>query len=87
MMWNGAGGMFMVVWVIFGLLLCVLLVVGIVWLVRQASSDGGRPTDHQRPPSSSGSTPGSAREDLDRRYEREEISREEYRTIRDDLEG
>jgi putative membrane protein len=86
MMWDGAGGVFMVVWMIFGLLLIVLVVVGIVWLVRQVSSDGARSSDHQRP-SWSGPTAGSAREDLDRRYARGEISREEYRTIRDDLEG
>lgn len=86
MMWNGAGGAFMVVWIIFGLLLIVVLVVGIVWLVRRVSSDADRPGDHQRP-TPSGSAPGSAREELDRRYARGEISREEYRTIRDDLEG
>ncbi|TVR23508.1 MAG: SHOCT domain-containing protein [Nitriliruptor sp.] len=85
-MWNGAGAGFMVVWMVFGLLLIVLLVVGIVWLVRQVSSNGGRPSDHQ-PPSASGSGSGSAREDLDRRYARGEISREEYRAIRGDLES
>ena len=86
MMWNGAGAGFMVIWMVFGLLLIVLLVVGIVWLVRQVSSNGGRPTDQQGPPST-GSGSGTAREDLDRRYARGEISREEYRAIRDDLEG
>jgi len=86
MMWNGAGAGFTVVWMIFGLLLIVLLVVGIVWLFRQVSPDGGRPTDQQRPPAS-GPASGTAREDLDRRYARGEISREEYRAIRDDLEG
>ena len=82
LMWNGAGGVVMVVWMIFGLLLITLLVVGIVWLVRQASSGGGRSEQHQQP-----SAQGSAREDLDRRYARGEISREEYHEIRDDLEG
>ena len=86
MMWDGAGGGFMVVWLVFGLLLIVLLVVGIVWLVRQVSSTGGGPTDQQRPPAG-GPPSGSAREDLDGRYARGEISREEYRAIRDDLEG
>ncbi len=86
MMWNGVGAGFMVVWMVFGLLLIVLLVVGIVWLFRQVSSDGGRPTDQQRPPAS-GPASGTAREDVDRRYARGEISREEYRAIRDDLEG
>jgi len=83
MMWNGAGGIFMVVWMIFGVLLIVLLVVGIVWLVRQVSSDGGSRSDQQKQPP----VQGSAREDLDRRYARGEISREEYRQIRDDLDG
>ena len=83
MMWNGVGSVFVVVWMIFGLLLIVLLVVGIVWLVRQVSSDGGRSAPSREPPAPQ----GSAREDLDRRYARGEISREEYREIRDDLEG
>ena len=86
MMWDGAGAGFMVIWMVLGLLLTVLLVVGIVWLVRQVSSDGGRPTDHQQPPST-GTGSGTAREDLDRRYARGEISREEYLAIRDDLES
>lgn len=82
MMWNGAGGLFMIVWLIFGLLLLVALVVGIVWLVRQI------PSDNRTRQSGSGpaSGPDSARADLDRRYARGEISRDEYLTIRDDLE-
>lgn len=86
MMWNGAGGVGVVVWMIFGLLLLALLVVAVVWLVRQVSPNSGGPSDQQRTPSS-GPASGSAREELDRRYARGEISREEYRTIRDDLEG
>ena len=86
MMWNGAMSGFAVLWMIFGLLLIVLLVVGIVWLVRQVSSDGGSRTDQQQPPAS-GPPSGSAREELDRRYARGEIDREQYRAIRDDLEG
>lgn len=86
MMGNGAGAGFMVLWMVFGLLLTVLLVVGIVWLVRQVSSNGGRPSDHQQP-LSPGSGSGTAREELDRRYARGEISREEYLAIRDDLES
>jgi len=85
-MWDGFGGAFMVVWMIFGLLLMVLVVVGIVWLVRQLSSNGDRSVAQQGPPSS-GPGAGSAREELDRRYARGEISREEYRTMRDDLES
>jgi len=86
MMWNGAASGLLVVWMVFGLLLTVLLVVGIVWLVRQVSSNGGRPTDHRQPPST-GAGSGTAREELDRRYARGEISREEYLAIRDDLES
>ncbi len=82
MMWNGTGGIFMVVWMIFGLLLIAVLVVGIVWLVRQVSSDGSRSAQPWQP-----SAQGSAREELDRRYARGEISREEYREIREELEG
>ena len=81
MMWNGVGGAFMLIWMVFGLLVLVLIVVGIVWLVRR-TADGSRPQQHWQPPAH-----GSAREELDRRYARGEISREEYLAIRADLEG
>lgn len=87
MMWDGSGtAAFMVIWMIFGLLLIGLVVVGIVWLVRQVSSNGGGRVEQQGSPPS-GPASGSARDELDRRYARGEISREEYRTMRDDLEG
>lgn len=84
MMWDGAGGRFVAIWMLLGLLLLVLVAVGIMWVVRRASSGGARPADRPGPPPPSS---GSAREELDRRYARGEISREEYRTMRDDLDG
>lgn len=86
MMWDGSGGAVMAIWMIFGLLLIVLVVVGLVWLVRQVSSNGGGRAEHQGSPPS-GPASGSAREELDRRYARGELSREEYRAMREDLEG
>ena len=86
MMWDGTAGWgFMIAWMLFGLLLIVLVVVGIVWLVRSVGSDGGRPSP---PPSApwTDAARGSAREELDRRYARGEIDREEYLRVRDDLE-
>jgi putative membrane protein len=82
MMWDAAPGVFMWIWLVFGLLLLMLLVVGVIWLVRSIASGGGNP-----PPSSWSSGSGSAREELDRRYARGEITREEYQQIRGDLEG
>lgn len=84
MMWDGAGGGFVAVWMLLGLLLLALVAVGVVWVVRRASSGGTPPADRPGPPPP---TSGSAREELDRRYARGEISREEYQTMRDDLEG
>jgi len=81
MMSDGAVSALMAVWILGGLVLLVVLVGGIVWLVRRSSLAGGSPPG---PPSP---TSGSAREELDRRFARGEISREEYRTMRDDLEG
>jgi putative membrane protein len=82
MMWDGAPAVFMWIWLVFGLLLLVLLVVGVIWLVRSIAAGGGNP-----PPSSWSSGSGSAREELDRRYARGEITREEYQRIRADLEA
>ena len=79
-MWDGAPAVFMWVWMVFGLLVLVLVVAAIVWLVRSTGSRDSRPWS---PPDGS----GSAREELDRRYARGEITREEYRRIREDLEG
>ncbi len=85
MMWHGAGAA-PLLWIVLGVLLLVALAVGIVWLLRQVSSGGGRPP-RDDDPSAPGPPSTSAREELDRRLARGEISREEYRAIRDDLEG
>jgi putative membrane protein len=83
MMWDATPAVFMWIWLVFGLLLLVLLVVGVIWLVRSIASGSGSPA----PPSSWSTGSGSAREELDRRYARGEITREEYQQIRADLEG
>lgn len=82
-MWDGmAGGMgglawvWMLIWVGLALALLVLAVAGAVWLARGA---GGRSGSLQAAPTA------SAREALDLRYARGEISREEYRRARADL--
>jgi putative membrane protein len=78
MMWDGGTWAFMWVWLLFALALLVLTILGIVWLVRALTSDR-RGTGTQ--PSST-----AARDEIDRRYSRGEISREEYLQIRQDLE-
>jgi putative membrane protein len=79
MMWDGGTWAFMWVWLLFALALLVLTILGIVWLVRALTSDR-RGTGAQ--PSST-----AARDEIDRRYSRGEISREEYLQIRQDLEA
>jgi putative membrane protein len=69
------GGAFMWFWAIFALLVLALLVVGVVWLVRTLAG-----------PSPAG-TPSTARQELDLRYARGELTREEYQQRRADLEG
>jgi putative membrane protein len=69
------GGAFMWFWAIFALLVLALLVVGVVWLVRTLTGAG---------PASATST---ARQELDLRYARGELPREEYQQRRADLEG
>jgi putative membrane protein len=68
-------GAFMWFWAIFALLVLALLVVGVVWLVRTLARSG--PT----------STTSTARQELDLRYARGELTREEYQQRRADLEG
>jgi putative membrane protein len=68
------GGAFMWFWAIFAVLVLALLVVGVVWLVRTLASP------------SPGST-SSARQELDLRYARGELTPEEYQQRRADLEG
>jgi putative membrane protein len=79
MMWDGGSWAFMWVWLLFALALLLLTVLGIVWLVRALISDRGGGT---RQPVGS-----AARDELDRRYARGELSREEYLQIRQDLEA
>jgi putative membrane protein len=69
------GGAFMWFWAIFALLVLALLVVGVVWLVRTLAGP------------SPASTLSTARQELDLRYARGELTREEYQQRRADLEG
>jgi putative membrane protein len=69
------GGAFMWLWAIFAVLLLGLLVVGVVWLVRTLTGPGP------------GSATSAARQELDLRYARGELTREEYQQRRADLEG
>ena len=61
---------------ILGVALIVLVVVGIVWLVRQLGRQDGR-----------GGRDRSAIAELERRYARGEVDRETYLAIRRDLEA
>jgi putative membrane protein len=70
------GGAFMWLWALFAVLVLALLVVGIVWLVRTLAGPGP-----------GGSTISAARQELDLRYARGELTREEYLQRRTDLEG
>jgi putative membrane protein len=69
------GGAFMWFWAIFAVVVLALLVVGVVWLVRTLASPG------------SGGATSTARQELDLRYARGELTREEYQQRRADLEG
>lgn len=67
-------------WLATGVVFLVLLVAGVVWLVRRTSTSGAGPR-HDATASS------SARDILDQRYARGELSREEYLRARHDIEG
>jgi putative membrane protein len=69
------GGAFMWFWAVFALLVLALLVVGVVWLVRTLAGAGPA------------STLSTARQELDLRYARGELTREEYQQRRADLQG
>jgi putative membrane protein len=77
----GAMGSFMWVamlfWTILDIALVVLVIVGVVWLVRQLVRDGrgGRRIASR-----------TAIEELELRYARGEVDRETYLAIREDLE-
>ncbi len=73
--WNMMGGGFMWFWAVFWVVVLALLVAGAIWLARTLT----RPSN---PPSG----PGSARAELDLRYARGDLTREEYLQRRVDLE-
>ena len=68
MMWMG------VLWLVFGVLLLVLLVVGIVWLVRHLSNGGSAWEDR-------------GVEVLRERFARGEIDEQEYRSRKQELQS
>lgn len=74
---DGGMGIGMALWLLIGLLLLVLLVLGIVWLVRQLQGS----TERGHSPASGS---GALRE-LQMRYARGEIDRDTYLAMRDDL--
>jgi putative membrane protein len=74
--WNMMGGGFMWFWAVFWVVVLALLVAGAIWLARTLT----------RPPNLPGG-PGPARAELDLRYARGELDREEYLQRRADLEG
>jgi putative membrane protein len=66
----------MVLWFVFAIVLIALAVAALVWLIQNiAGRDGGRGSRRQ------------AREELDLRYARGELSRDEYQQRRADLSG
>ncbi|WP_312863440.1 SHOCT domain-containing protein [Spinactinospora alkalitolerans] len=76
----GMGMLWMVLWGLVGLALLVLIVVGIIWLIRQlvdGSSAGPARGEAVRTP---------ARQELDRRYAAGEIDQGEYRRLRSEIE-
>jgi len=78
--WGAMGGFMwvaMLIWTVLGIALVVLVIVGVVWLVRQLGRDGhGRRRPAVR----------SAIEELELRYARGEVDREAFLAIREDLE-
>ena len=75
-MMDGMMGIGMLLWWLIGLALLVLLVLGIVWIVRQLQSPArGQPSPSESDP----------RRELELRYARGEIDRDTYRAMRDDL--
>lgn len=68
-----------VFWVIFGLLLIALMVTGLVWMIRNI---GGRPLSG----SGNKSELDSPQHELDLRYARGDLTREDYLQRRADLQ-
>ncbi|WP_312863438.1 SHOCT domain-containing protein [Spinactinospora alkalitolerans] len=77
----GIGMLWMLLWGLVGLALLVLIVVAIVWLVRQLSAGPASGP----PPAEAGG--GQVRRELDRRLAAGEISQEEYRALRAEIDG
>ena len=85
-MMGGYGyGTFGLIGIILNLIITVGLIVGIVllvvWLVRRLGSGGGAFSESQKP----GEAAPSAREILQTRYARGEITREQYQEILSEL--
>lgn len=78
--WGAMGGFMwvgMLIWAILGIALIFLVIVGVVWLLRQLGRDGrGRRRIADR----------TAIEELELRYARGEVDRETFLAIREDLE-
>lgn len=75
-MMDGMMGIGMLLWWLIGLALLVLLVLGIVWLIRQLQS----PARAESPPPDT-----DALRELELRYARGELERDTYLAMRDDL--
>jgi putative membrane protein len=73
-MMGGGGGM-MLLWGLFVVVLLAVLVVGLVWMLRNMRGSGA------------GRSAATARQELDVRYARSELTRDEYQQRRADLEG
>jgi putative membrane protein len=79
MMGGGMMGGFMWFWAIFWVVVLALLVAGAIWLARTLT----RPSSPPGGPAG----PNPARTELDLRYARGDLTREEYLQRRGDLEG
>jgi putative membrane protein len=76
---NMMGGGFMWFWAVFWVVVLALLVAGAIWLARTLT--------HPSNPPSGPAGAGPARAELDLRYARGDLTREEYLQRRADLEG
>lgn len=84
-MMGGLGWLWMLLWFVLSVALVALVVLAVVWLARSIGSGGGRPTTSNETPGAGG--PRAAREALDLRYARGDISRDDYLQARRDLDG
>jgi putative membrane protein len=76
---NMMGGGFMWFWAVFWVVVLALLVAGAIWLARTLT--------HPSSPPGGPAEPNPARTELDLRYARGDLTREEYLQRRGDLEG